>query len=408
VYGGDEPDVDPDALAHAHRKRRLRRVPMLLGAMVLLCGLAGAAIWFLMPAKSRIEAAIRFENFNLLKEFERKTLATKQRELLAADHTRMSAKRLLNQHDAEVAPGFLDDNEKYLVVASKSDWPEGRKGTLLLQYDGADEEGDKARLKAMAEALVEANADLVNGANDARKKYDNLLADIQSFVQQQRELSQEIDKLRTLGDSAPNGTAIQQLKNEVARLERAWGDALAALKVAQAELEQLKQSSSNTDQAQAAGHADPQSAVADSDAQIKQFQAQLTETSEKLSSIQSARAAQAQVARKALDSSLEEFQKQIADAREVMKDSPELAAYIASAQKLQETTRTLIDDLIRRQEKLQRALERPQAAARREDGAASCRSAPVRSGAEGLERAAPDRPPAIQRGQRLGDEEGSR
>src|SRR6185295_5296903 len=51
VYGGDEPDVDPDALAHAHRKRRLRRVPMLLGAMVLLCGLAGAAIWFLMPAK---------------------------------------------------------------------------------------------------------------------------------------------------------------------------------------------------------------------------------------------------------------------------------------------------------------------------------------------------------------------
>lgn len=349
-------EVDPDLLAHDQRKRRLRRIPLLLGAMLVLMGAAAAASWFLVPVKSRIEVGIRFDNFNLLKEFERKNLKSAQQALLNADHTRMSAKRLLNSHDAEIPPGFLDDNEKYLVVASTVDWFDTRKGTVLLRYDGADEERDKARLKAMAEALVEANADgLVREANDAKKKYDNLLADIQDKLQRQRDLGQEIEKLRTLGDSAPNSAAIQQLKDQVARLERAWGDALAAQKLAQSELDQLKQSG-GADQPPPVPGADAKPSEADTDEQIKQMQGQLADATEKLKAAQAARAAQADAARKTLDASLADFQKQIGDARELMKDSPELAAYISSAQKLQETTRTLIDDLIRRQENYQARL----------------------------------------------------
>jgi len=169
-------------------------------------------------------------------------------------------------------------------------------------------------------------------------------------VQHQRELSQEIEKLRTLGDSAPDTAKIQQIKSEVARLERAWGDALAALKVAQGELDQLKQSGTSSPGANGAAADSGSASPADSDAQVKQMESQLTDLTEKLNAAQAARAAQAAEAKKQLDASLEDFQKQIADARELMKDSPELAAYIASAQKLQETTRTLIDDLIRRQE----------------------------------------------------------
>jgi pSer/pThr/pTyr-binding forkhead associated (FHA) protein len=351
-----EAGVDPDLFAHDQRKRKLRRVPMLLGAMIVLMGVAAAASWFLVPVKSRIEAGIRFENFNLLKEFERKNLRSAQQALLNADHTRMSAKRLLNSHDAEISPGFLDDNEKYLAVATTADWFESRKGAVLLRYDGADVERDKARLKAMAEALVEANGELVNQARDARKKYDNLEAEIQNLEQRQRELGQEIEKLRTLGDSAPNGAKIQELKDEVARLERAWGDALAAQKLAQSELDQLKQSGGAVADQPPAGGAEARPSEADSDDQIKQMQGQLTDASEKLKAAQAARAAQADAARQTLDVSLADFQKQIVDARELMKDSPELAAYISSAQKLQETTRTLIDDLIRRQENYQARL----------------------------------------------------
>jgi chromosome segregation ATPase len=59
---------------------------------------------------------------------------------------------------------------------------------------------------------------------------------------------------------------------------------------------------------------------------------------------------QAKAARAALDQSLAQFEQQVADAKQMTRDNPELTAYIAAAQKFQETTRSLVDELMRRQQ----------------------------------------------------------
>ena len=54
--------------------------------------------------------------------------------------------------------------------------------------------------------------------------------------------------------------------------------------------------------------------------------------------------------RRSLDAALDAFAQRVAEAQGRMNGNPEIAAYVQAAQKLQETTRQLTDDLIRRQE----------------------------------------------------------
>jgi chromosome segregation ATPase len=87
-----------------------------------------------------------------------------------------------------------------------------------------------------------------------------------------------------------------------------------------------------------------------SDAQIQQLQTQLDAINAQMDAAKAARIKQAQQARAELDQTLSEFEKQVADAKALTKDNPELTAYIAAAQKFQDTTRALVDGLIHRQQ----------------------------------------------------------
>jgi pSer/pThr/pTyr-binding forkhead associated (FHA) protein len=339
-------DTPEDTAAEA-RRRKLRRVPILVALMFVLAGAAGAAVWFLVPVRSRTEVQVTFANYTKLQELERRTLQKKQRDLLTAEPTRQLARRKLGEIDPEISPGFLENTQKYLATATLVTWPESRKGVMLLRHEGAGEpEADKARLRALGMAVVAANADtLVREARGAKNRYEQLLRDIAENEQEQQSLTKQIESLRTQSDAAPTGAQLGQIRAESEQLNKAWNDAVAARVACEAELKRLKQTPSAGAAPTAA--ADPAAA----DAQIGEWQAQLKELTTKLADAQTARSDQAARARAALDASLQEFGKQIAAAQGAMNGSPELANYVSAAQRLQETTRTLINELIDRQEK---------------------------------------------------------
>jgi hypothetical protein len=151
---------------------------------------------------------------------------------------------------------------------------------------------------------------------------------------------------------------LRQVESEVASLEQAWNNAVAAVKTAEVELHRAKNTTTagaaGGAAAAAAGAASPADgaapAIGHDDEKLKAMQSQLEELQKKVAAGKQASSQQAVAARKALDAALDAFQQQVSEAQGVMNDNPELAAYVKAAQQLQTTTRQLTEDLIRRQE----------------------------------------------------------
>src|SRR5262249_45371589 len=87
-----------------------------------------------------------------------------------------------------------------------------------------------------------------------------------------------------------------------------------------------------------------------SDQQLSDMSKQFDELNKKLDDAKSTRADQTQLARKVLDEALDKFEKQANSAGDMVRGNPELQSYVIAAQKFQETTRQLLDDLIRKQQ----------------------------------------------------------
>ena len=86
------------------------------------------------------------------------------------------------------------------------------------------------------------------------------------------------------------------------------------------------------------------------DTNLTQMQSELTAAQQKLAAAQAVKDQQAAQAKADLDAALGKFQDQVAAAGQLSRDNPELTDYVAAAQKLQETTHKLVDDLISRQQ----------------------------------------------------------
>jgi pSer/pThr/pTyr-binding forkhead associated (FHA) protein len=345
-------DISPDAI----RRTRLRRIPLLLITMLVLIGAAGGGIYYFWPVKTRMEASVTFKNFDGMTTREQRKFQADQRDALSNEATRSSALIHLKELNPRATGGFLSDivaySKAFTANPGNADWPESRKGVFAVRYEGQDEANDPARLQAVAWAIFNNNRALLDDAARTRSTIETLRADIAAKDVALAELKARIDKERSFGEAA--GDAAQHelaLKDQVAALDKAWSDARAAVKNAETDLARLQEELKATPKTAPSGKIDPAT-----DEQLIAMNKKLGELSAKIEATKTSQAQGAVEARKGLDAAMDDFQKQITSAQDVMKDNPQLKSYVEAAQKLQESTRSLIDDLIQRQQKSLTAL----------------------------------------------------
>jgi hypothetical protein len=317
------------------RAKYVRRVSVLVTAMVVLIALGAWAIYNYVGVSSTVEGSFTFTNLAAMNKRARTGFQENQLRSLMDSQTRQNAKRTMRP---EFNPGFLADQAAYVtLLESAASFTDAKPEVLTIRISGSNAHEDRERMSAILSALYEANQFQVNDALRARRRLEENNRNIENGQKELARISTEIDKLRVAAEAQPTSEQIKKLETDVAAMEKSWTEAVKAAKDAQASLEQAKDAPVAN------------AAVADDD-QIKSMQAQVAALQTKLNAAKSATSGQAVAARKALDTALDAFQKQVTDAQSAMAGNPEAAAYIQTAQKTFENTRQVTEDLMRRQE----------------------------------------------------------
>ena len=268
-----------------------------------------------------------------------------QTDLLHNDSTRLVALR--SKLPPNVSSGFLDDQAEYGHIADAMNWTPLQPNQLTISFDTTDPEGDTQRIKAVAEALYDANGVLLDDADRSRERLADAMDEESNAHRRVDDLQKSIEQNRAIAEARPPIEKVNQLAATADKLSKAWKDAEVALKAAQADVERLK--------AQSPPAASPQSndaalGTAAADANLVQMQTDLATAQKRLDDAKAVREQQATQAKADLDSALNDFQQQVAAAKDLSRGNPQLSGYVAAAQKLQETTHKLVDDLISRQQ----------------------------------------------------------
>jgi chromosome segregation ATPase len=210
--------------------------------------------------------------------------------------------------------------------------------------NSTDAAKDTQRVIAILSALYNGNQDLLDNAVRQRRNLDDLNKQIESTGRELASINKRLDDFQQAQDRNPGGDNLKQLQDQFAALEDSLKAAISAKKAAESELEQLKSVPAGTADAAVA------TAAPVEDEKLKAMQAELADLMSKVNAQKAVSSEQSATARRALDMALDDFQKQVADAQGKMNGSPELAAYVQDAQKLQDTTRQITDQLVHRQE----------------------------------------------------------
>ena len=331
-------DIEIDAAAQ--RRRYLRRARLLTVAGLLLVVAAAVGTYLLVPVRSAVEANITYKNLAERTKRDRDEVQRKQLQQLAADHVRRGAIKNVLQ-TPEVSPGFLEDAERYARVVSDAGWRESNNvWTLVIPYEGTQREQDRVRVKALATALYEDNkSTLGRQFTEARSAVERLQESIKNSERRAQDVAGQIASLRELYEKRPSGEQVKSLEGELAKHENAWKKAVAAVKEAEADLSRLKAGNS------AAAPADEAR-----DPELANMQRALTDLQTKADRNRDQSTEEARKAREQLAGALDSFKKEITDANATVPGSPEMRGYIESAQKMFETTREVVAEMVRRQE----------------------------------------------------------
>jgi hypothetical protein len=330
----------------AARRRRLRLVPLLLVLMALLIGGTVWGIYHFVPVIGRVEVSVRFRNIDgLPNEARRREFREQQRQRLASLPVRQAALVNLASYatpELQVAPGFLEDPVEYDRVASGAQWVERGDWALRISRRSEDLRGDSWRLRAMGDALQQSNRLLLDDARRLRSDVERLDADIARSTARRSELREAIDAERNLGDSKRQlELALQKLESEIDALETRWADQSRQVTTLQAELALLQT---------AAPSLPAPDLSAPADAELAALQQQLDQVNEALQKSRAAGQQAATQARRSFEAAVARFQTDLQDVQTMLDASPELKAYVESAQGLLEVTRRLTEDLIHRQQ----------------------------------------------------------
>ena len=336
VIYADDLEVD----AAAQRRRYVRRARVLTVVGLLLVVAAAVGTYLLVPVRSTVEASLTYKNLAERTKRDRDELQRAQIQRLAMDHVRRGAIKNVLQ-TPEIDPGFLEETEKYARVVSNAGWRESSNvWTLVIPYEGTQRDQDRVRMSALATALWEDNKSTLGAAHrEAQSAVERLAETIKNSERRAQEVAGEIASLRVLYEKRPSGEQVKALEGELARHENAWKKAVAAVKEAEADLNRLKAGASPAAPADESG-----------DAELANMQRELTDLQTKAERNRDQSTEEARRAREGLAGALESFKKEISDASATVPGSPEMRGYIESAQKMFETTREVVAEMVRRQE----------------------------------------------------------
>ncbi len=335
--GGQRPPVMPPPPAR-RKKRRWFGVPLLLVLMLLCMAIAAVGIWVFVPVQSLVQGMMPYSaGTAALTDAQKK----EQQTLLASGAVREAATQLVEREGT--SPGFLNDQLAYAVAVSNIGWtPEG----MTLTRRSNNMTADRTRVKAMLSALYQSpdNQARQDQLNNLRHQVEDLKAREADARESLRQLTRQIETMQASLPPLAGPEMIAELKAQEATHKADWESALKNVQEARAALDQL---SFATLAGPATQPAFPE------DAHLLEMRAQLAALTNRLNDAKASGNAQATQARADLDKALTQFKRQVADLHALAQDKPELKAYIAAAEQLQETTRALTTDLIQNQQDAQ-------------------------------------------------------
>lgn len=341
------PSASPDFSYSAKRPKRRIGIRVLIGAMIVMMGLAGVLGYKLTPVKSTVQAKVTYTNLSQSSQFDQGKFKREQEAVLNGEIVRQQAIAALQTQSPGTHPGLLGDALAFdRMTHHPALWPEN-SNWMVLQWDSVDPEGDKKRLAALLSAFYSENKNLIDQAARKRSELDAFQAELDKQIARQKELGTQIRTIQESASDAPGASQIAELEQQAVQLSDAWkqlGDNVKALKI---ELERLAPGGETLD-------ATPVVLVPGGDPQKDPFVQQWREDLKALQAkIDQAKSRggddSAELARKGLDDALAKFQDQLTAAQAAAGGNPALDAYVKAAEKLQSMTKQLTSELLARQ-----------------------------------------------------------
>ncbi|MDP9175044.1 MAG: FHA domain-containing protein [Planctomycetota bacterium] len=349
--------IEIESVPRAQRTRTRPRhlVPILLGSMLLCMGGAGAAIWYLVPARSIVVGSLTYNNFAADPgtadgdEFQ----AAQRRMLDAGQPARDHAIQLLHQENPKVAAGFLADPVTYEHVASTMNVASNRQSaltTLSLTYDfGTEGLADKQRMVALLKSMIDENASIMDASRRLRDIASRAVRNVVDGQAKIDQLKSQIQSLQRTVGAAPSSDEFFQLSQRQAELQRARFDAEDAVNRDRNTLARL--------QAAAAEAKSPPSANQPADPQLDQMRGEMADLTAKLNAAKGEESSGATQARSQLDDAVKQFNDQLTAAGVVLDDGSQLKKFVDSAKDAQVKAHQLINTLLVDGEDLEKQLE---------------------------------------------------
>jgi hypothetical protein len=326
-------------------RRSGKRVAVLLALMVISMVAAALVIYNFCEKRIAFTGSISYQNFGRLQQAEQRRLQESQKSLLVSERLRDVAVNDFRSHHLDMSPGFLGSAEAFARNETRVHWIESKSGggydTLVYRYEGSDN-GDKFRVSAILNGLYQLDQEMIS---DAEKARTSLAQNRETLDAKQRELVNLEAQRKEINDRMsrlPDDEQLRALKADNDSADKNFRTAFDAARAAEAALKSLEQTPAS---ASAASPNTP------NDSELGELQKSLDDLKNQLATAKNTVEERADMARKGLDNAIEEFQKSTTLAEGLMKDNPELSAFVAQAQKLQDTVQKLTGDLLDRQQK---------------------------------------------------------
>ena len=332
-------------------RRRGRRVGVLLLAMIILMVGSAAAIYTFMKQRVTVTGAIGFENYGKLTIAEQRNLQSQQNALMISEELRTVALNHFTHDNPRISAGYLADRLDFArnELGVRVKWLP--TGTLLYTYEGTDK-SDAERVRALLKGLYAMDADMISNAGKNRENIQNLRNTLDQKIKDLENKKRLRDESQKIIERQPAEDQIKALTADKEAAEKVWKQAVAAVNIADIELQRIEQASSLASTVEGTesigATVKPDST---GDPEVDKLKSNLEQATARLNTARNTVAERAESARAALDTALEQFQQSTNVVQGIMKDNPELSAFVVAAQRLQETLQRLSGDLLDRQQK---------------------------------------------------------
>ena len=334
--------------ARAHKKH-VGWVGGGLVLMVLLIGGAVAAVYNYLPVYSTLDGLVTFNGLDRLGADDARQFRKNQDDNLQSESVREDAIQLLPK---DVTFGFLTDARQTTAAIDsdpKTRWPTDQPTVMRLQYRSTDKVNDMARLRALTQALIDANQTDINREAELRKEVSADQLQDSSLQQKIDDVNAQLQILQQAGDQRPDPAKLAALAADRQNAEAA----LRTIRASRQELEATEQRLTKEPTTQ-----ESTTAVADvgaADQELAKLNAQLGDLQKQGELLAANTNDKSARARKSLDDTIADVQQSMQTAQK-LRDNPDLVAYVDSASHLFTLTRQLTESLIQRQENMRTRL----------------------------------------------------